>query len=650
MAFDLAAWTIIIGLAYAVGSRILELLGAERLRPGDRFIIATWSGVALTAIALLGVSLFGPLTPAVSATTGLSLAVLALVRKRSVREASPHARVVAEAPVPVGALAVGVTLASLGAASLTSDPVTLYDSLVYHVGIIRWLHQHGTVPGIALIHNRLGQVSAWFALGAAFDAGAATHRAANVPLGLALLLVALAGAIAAARVAARRASEADWFLLLTIAALVWAGVTSNAASPSPDVAGNILIMLTAWSMLVVPRASVARPHAGWRRWLTPRLIPFILGVAATGMKLFAVPAALAAALFYIFGRGDDSGVRDAAIRAAICGAIGAVILAPFLAANLVASGCPLFPSRIGCIAAPWSIGGTQAADYATYIRNVAQWESRRSVSSAVELPWIGPWIGAHPLLATLVALAPPLVFALLRGPRRDGVRSAVLLAVLGLAFAAWQAPAPRFLFAFVLIAPVLAVAYPLSAVSKASFARPYSTAAASRQAAAGFIGAALAIGFAYALASQKLNVRSAIASGSPLFRAGTGEWLLPARPKAPARLYVWRVNDVVLVTPVPRPIADTLSFYSTIDDNTAYEQCSTAPLPCTPYMPSPDVRLRTPQRGVSAGFVRASEGVASPSRPHCVGELVPSVGDSILASATRPPIASQSPCDSSSSR
>jgi hypothetical protein len=638
VAFDLTAWTVIAVIGYGIGSRVLALLGVERLRTGDRFIIGTWIGIAFTSIALLGASLFIRLSPEASAVTMFVLAALAAVTTRRVQVVDIHPREMAEAPVPLVALISGVALAAVGAAALASDPVTLYDSLVYHVGIIRWLHEHGTVPGIALIHNRLGHVSAWFALGAAFDAGPATNRAANVPLGIALVLVAMQGAIAAARIASRRGSEADWFLLLTTAALVWVGVTSSVTSPSPDVVTNVLIVLTAWSMLVVPRASIARHHAGWRRWLTPRLIPFILGVAASTMKLFAVPAAAAAGLFYIFGRGDDSGARDAGIRAAICGVLGTCILAPFLAANLVASGCPLFPSRIGCTALPWSLGATQASKYAHYIRNVAQWESRRSVSSAAELPWIGPWIGAHPLMATLAALAVPLAFALLRGPRRDGVRSALLLAVLGLAFAGWQAPAPRFLFSFVLIAPALAVAYPLSALNRTSLAHGASDATASRRAAAGFLAATLVVGFGYAIASQKLNVRSAVVRHTALFNAGAGELLMPAAPKSPARLYVWRVNDIELVTPVPKPIADTLSFDSAIDDNTAYEQCSTAPLPCTPYVRSVAARLRTPERGVSGGFVRLDANVAVDNEARCIGELLPPVLASVLASAAaRPP-------------
>jgi hypothetical protein len=251
------------------------------------------------------------------------------------------------------------------------------------------------------------------------------------------------------------------------------------------------------------------------------------------------------------------------------------------------------------------------------------------------LPWVGAWIGAHPLLATLAVLAVPLAIALLRGPRRDGVRSAVLLAALGLAFAAWQAPAPRFLFAFVLIAPVLAVTYPLSAIGNTSFPRQRSNRTGSGRAAAAFLGTTVVIGLGYAIASQKLNVRSAIASGAIPIQAGPGELLLPAAPKSPAHLYMWRVNDIDLVTPVPRPIADTLSFYSAIDDNTAYEQCSTAPLPCTPYVPSPSVRLRAPQRGLSAGFVHVAEDVAlTATRGQCVGELLSDAERGAVASGT----------------
>ena len=620
MLFDLAAWTVLIVVALVAGSGVLALLGAEHLRAGDRFILGTWLGVVLVALVLLAAALFIPLTtgPAITVAGVLALTALVVLLRRRARDGGR--RGLPDAPTPVWAVAAGIAVIAAGAAALASDPVTLYDSLVYHVGIIRWLHEHGIVPGIALIHNRLGHVSAWFTLGAVFGAGAATGQTANVPSGLALVLVAMQASIGCARIAVARATGSDWFLTLASAALIWAAVMYDAATPSPDVAANALIVVAAWSMLIVPRAGMpARTH-GWRRWLGPRLVPFVIAVGASAMKLFALPAAIVAGVFYVFARADDRGARNAVRRAAVCTAVGVLLLAPFLAANFAASGCPLFPSPLGCLTAPWSVGTTAAADYAEYIRDVARWESRRSMAGASAVPWVGPWIATHPLLTTLVALAPLLAWVLLRGPRRDGVRSALLLAVCGIAFAAWQAPAPRFLYAFVVVVPALALGFPLASAELQTL-RPAAPAAATRRAAVGFIASAVVTGFGYAIASQKLNVRSGITRSAAIMPSARSELVMPAAAPPPRHLYHWRVNDVDVLTPVPRPIADTLGYRSDIDGNVGFEKCSTAPLPCTPYLPSSDVHYRVPARGAGAGFVRIPIG-AEPSRTatRCVGE------------------------------
>jgi len=622
MLFDLVVWLVLILVALAVGSGALAVLGADHVRAGDRFVLGAWLGIVSLALALLGASVFAPLTSGLTSTVGVVLTAVGWTLVHRLRGA-PTARIAPpDVPVPFWAVVAGVTAIAVGAAALASDPVTLYDSLVYHVGIVRWLHEYGVVPGVALIHNRLGHLSAWFALGAAFDGGPVAGRAANVPLGLALVLVALQTAIGAARIASGRATGADWFLVLASSALIWAAVAYNAATPSPDVATNALIVVTTWAMLVVPRAAVSARAHGWRRWFGPRLIPLILAIGACGMKLFAIPAAVVAAVFYIFARADDRGARDAATRAVVSAVVASVMLAPVFAANLTASGCPLYPSPIACLTTPWSVGVASAGDYTEYIRDVARWESRRSMASASQLPWIGSWIVAHPLITTLAALAPLLASVLLlRGPRRDGVRSALLLAVCGIAFAAWQAPAPRFLYAFVIVVPALALAFPLASVNL-GFLRAPTDGDAMRRAAAGFVAAAIAAGLGYAVASQKLNVRSALTSDAAFLPRAQADLLIPAAAQAPAHLYRWRVNDVDVLTPVPRPVADTLGYRSAIDGTVGFEKCSTAPLPCTPYLPSPDVRLRLPERGISGGFVRRSEGTElSRSAVRCVGEL-----------------------------
>jgi len=518
--------------------------------------------------------------------------------------------------LPAWAIGIGGMAVAVGAAALASGTVTLYDSLVYHLGVIRWLRDVGTVPGMALIHNRLGHVSAWFTLAAAFDAGPAANRAANVPLGFALSLAGFQTAVATARIAERRAAIADWFLAFGSAALIAAIVVGRAASPSPDIAANALILVAAWAVLVASPAPTS-----FRR----RLIPFVIALGACSMKLFALPAVIATAAYAVLASPGQGDARLYVRRILVCGGLAVWFVGPFIAANFVASGCPAFPSPIACLDAPWSVGASRAADYAAYVRDVARWQRRGEVPSA-SMGWIGPWIIDHPVIALVAAGCLPLGIyilrrvAAMRGERPPrggdgGARAVVAYALLGAVFSAWQAPAPRFLYAFVIVMPALALAMHAPArgtPDRLRFARPGALA---------FMATSVAVGGAYAVASQKVNVWSALTRGAPLVSISRSDLIVPTAPALPPRLFRWRVNDMDVFTPVPQPIADTLGYHSLIVLDSPLEKCSAAPLPCTPYLPRSDVRLRRPASGIAAGFVRDQRPNVAERAVTCVGEV-----------------------------
>ena len=637
MAFDLAAWAVIFLAVWLVGRGALALLDADSVRAGDRLILAAWIGVIVCAVTLLGVSLVTALTPVVSACAATVLCALgvAVMRRRSSRP-SPRA----ESPaVPAWAIAIGVTAVAIGAAALASDPVTLYDSLVYHVGVIRWLREVGTVPGMTLIHNRLGHVSAWFTLAAAFDAGPIANRAANVPLGFALVLAGVQTALATARIAAGRAAIADWFLAFGSVAGVWAIVAGSAASPSPDIATNALILVAAWAVLVVSPAPTS---------FTRRLIPFVIALGACSMKLFAVPAVVATGSYAVLASPGDGGARRYLRRVLICAGLAVSIVGPFIAANLVASGCPAFPSPIACLDAPWSVGASRAADYAAYVRDVARWQRRGEVPSA-SMGWIAPWVIDHPWVALVAVSCLPLGMYLLRRVAAtrsdlrpplgvDGVRTVVAFALLGAAFAAWQAPAPRFLYAFVIAVPALAVALVMHSRTNHTLPGPrFRT-----HGALAFVATSVLIGGAYAVASQKVNLASALGRGARAISITRADLVVPAAPALPVRLFRWRVNDVDVLTPVRQPIADTLGYRSVIALNSSLEKCSTAPIPCTPYLPRSDVRLRRPARGFAGGFVREQRPDLARGSAICVGEV--SLTDGLSPSRELVPTADHARC------
>ena len=101
----------------------------------------------------------------------------------------------------------------------------------------------GTVPGLALVHIRLGHSSSWFALAAPFDFGPFRGRTVAIIDSLALYLGLVHLASAARRVLAGRSRTADWFLaggypLIIAASFAW----SFQASLSPDCPGIYRLM------------------------------------------------------------------------------------------------------------------------------------------------------------------------------------------------------------------------------------------------------------------------------------------------------------------------------------------------------------------------------------------------------------------------
>jgi hypothetical protein len=357
-------------------------------------------------------------------------------------------------------------------------------------------------------------------------------------------------------------------------------------------------------------------------------VPFVVALGACSMKLFAVPAVLATGSYAVLAAPGEGHGGLYVRRAAVCAALAAIIVGPFLVANIIASGCPAYPSPVGCLDVPWSVGASSAADYASYVRDVARWERRGETSVGASVGWIVPWVLAHPLITLLAVLSPVLAVRQLRRMARargnggsplrvSGVRAVAGFALTGVAFAAWQAPAPRFLYAFVTIVPALWAALAMQSRTAEWPERPV----APRRAGLAFVMTSVIVGFLYALASQKLNIRSALAVGARVTPVAGVDLVLPAAPELPARLFRWRVNDVDVLTPVPRPVADTLDYHSVIALDASFEKCSTAPLPCTPYLPGGDVRLRRADRGRSGGFVREPGPDLAGRAPNCVGEL-----------------------------
>jgi hypothetical protein len=66
------------------------------------------------------------------------------------------------------------------------------------------------------------------------------------------------------------------------------------------------------------------------------------------------------------------------------------MLLPTIAYGLVTSGCPVFPSKLLCVEAPWSVGVGEAERLTRVIRNWARWESTE-LHWKDDWSWVVPW-------------------------------------------------------------------------------------------------------------------------------------------------------------------------------------------------------------------------------------------------------------------
>ncbi|MBV9925959.1 MAG: hypothetical protein JOZ96_13155 [Acidobacteria bacterium] len=414
MILFVVAWIPLLLACWLCGAAVLELTaGAEVFeRAGDRAALSAWVGLVVLAQALLAVSLFAPLTPQCGAGVAAALCVPALLSRRVRAEAARLRRMLSLR------LALGLLALTAGVAAFASQPVTYYDTGLYHFQNIKWLAEHGAVRGLALVQVRFAFASSWLALAAPFEAGPFGTRASAVSCGFALLVATLHALVCARRCAAGSGRGSDWLLLLSYAfvlppALVW----RQPASASPNLPVFFLAAAVVWAVSLLEERRDAADA---------RLLPVLLAAGAVGVKLIGLPLLVITSAYYLRGAWLSPRLLLKA------GAAVALMLLPTAAYGLVTAGCPFFPAKALCVETPWSVGAGEAERLANVIRDWARWDGR-TPPWGDGWNWVTPWLtkgltqknwGLIPL-CLLVACAGAFVRA---KPRLRALGTSVMLA------------------------------------------------------------------------------------------------------------------------------------------------------------------------------------------------------------------------------
>lgn len=458
MVILLFLWLLLVAVALPVGLLLVPEEGAERVAPPERAVFAIWLGLALLALVMLGLALFAPLQwpgrispPAGAPLEGLLLphpVVIAvwlagLLPLRSARVRRQLRALCCE----LDAFGIGlIIIPAILLALFASQAVTWFDTGLYHRQMTAMLAEFGVLKGAALIHQRFGFTSSWFALGALFPA--------QTLGGLATLLATLHFGFALRRILRRPAlappTIVDWFpvfgyLLLLPFAVLGAGL---ALSPSPDLPAAFLTFIIAWW---IPAATSPRQ----------RFPVLLLGLLTFSIKLSALPVILVVVLNYLVGK------PLAWRRWGVVAGLTVILTAPLLAANLLTSGCPLYPSGMACQEwLPWGIGAAEAEHLRIISSNFARTEGQSGQAGGV-VEWFLDWMIdnqtgtlSNASFLTVVSFISLLLLGrdFARGRFAPEWRAPLLLGVLGSLYVLIMAPSLRFGIGYFILLPAIALA------------------------------------------------------------------------------------------------------------------------------------------------------------------------------------------------
>ncbi len=429
--------------------------------------------------------------------------------------------------------------------------INFYDTALYHQQAVKWLAEHGLVRGVALVYFPLGFVSSWSAVAAPLDHGITAGRVGIVG-GLPFILAVTAGLQIVGGFLSRLVASTTWAILgimLSVVAVVW----HVDASLSPDMMVWLLPLVIV-TILMDPKATEAERIGR----------AMLIAAMACLIKPTAAPV-----FIYCFALVAWRSFRVAKERRKLAGfaALALGILALLIGANLTASGCPLFPSALGCTSLDWSVGTDAARSIQAEIQEFARDPRHHQIF---------PLTAAATLASVLLGATVRTVY----------VRHVLGVAWVGIALALIVAPSPRYGLGYMLlpVAALIAVALERARVGISRREDELSR-------------------------WIKPSVTFAVLTAALIFVAATGDWstlLYPRRIAAANGDPIHKVNRAF-------DARGLLAFNAeqrgelTIRVPVSSDQCWDAPLPCTPKLTRGDLRLRN-KGSLDAGFLAPREG------------------------------------------
>jgi hypothetical protein len=468
MVATLILWALILGIIWIYGWGALRALRPLLLQQTNEppssglhhFTLTALTGLVVVSTYAQTFSLFGKVSLWAFVALLAGAAAIAAWGWHSGQFTRPKWK---KMPV-LGGLLLGLAVLTIfeNATHTPSNP----DTGIYHAQAIRWIETYGVVPGLGNLNTRFAFNSSWLVTHALFSLKFlelwSFHLVASV-LFLLSTLFFFDGVLALLR---RKETENEQHLPLSgvfslfLLPLSFEVLASEISSPGTDLPVTLLL----WMLLVEWMKRVESGEKGLGRHA---LFIFLLCFYCVTVKLSAAPV-----LLLVVGLGLELLRMREFKRIFILGGLGLLILAPWMARNVVLSGYLVYPlPEVDLFDVDWKIPRRTAELERDYIKAWAIDPAtdidivfKRSFQGRTRL-WFAE-MTANRRAIVLGAAAAPLMLAglwLLPGLRRltrqfARVWLAVLTALCGAAYWFFSAPDIRFGYGWLLPLLVFTVA------------------------------------------------------------------------------------------------------------------------------------------------------------------------------------------------
>jgi len=270
-------------------------------------------------------------------------------------------------------------------ADWASGRCTNFDTGSYHIPAVRWATTYPIIPGLANLHDRLGFNSSGLLYAAMIGIGPWAGKSNHLANGLLLFVLMIQVVLAAYRLMWSPCANIGplVFDLLMIVPAVTLVVTGDISSLSTDVA-PALVLLVVGSKLYGCLTGTGRScdDQTYDLLLVVPLCCLAVCLKTTAAVFSSMSVVLACSLIW---RGPPSAAKT---RVVWCASALFGLGVPWLIRGIVLSGCPLYPSSVGCVEVQWRVPAELAEAEMAWVTTFA----RNSLAPSGQ--WFHPWLWA----------------------------------------------------------------------------------------------------------------------------------------------------------------------------------------------------------------------------------------------------------------